>query len=107
MTFVENSTAASFESDADQRSDDPQTRLHCAGPRAGYLRDPAGAPPMGDRYFQDTETCARGAHLHLQVPAIGHLAHPEAFQDVPANGAEWAHIGVTDAVKTLYQRPRE
>ena len=46
-------------------------------------------------------------HLHLDIPAIGHLAHAEALETVAANRAIGAHIGVADAIERSDAEPRQ
>ena len=43
---------------------------------------------MRDRYLQDPEARPGGAHLHLQVPAIGWLRHAEPQQCLAPDGAD-------------------
>ena len=54
---------------------------------------------MIHRRFQNPEANTRRAHLHLQIPAVSWLAHPEPIERVASDSAKWAHVGVTNAVK--------
>src|ERR1051325_4704524 len=54
---------------------------------------------MVDGNFENPETGARGAHLHLQIPAVRFFAHPEFLERIAANGAEGRHVGVAHAVQ--------
>ena len=44
-------------------------------------------------HFEYSQLGARGPHLHLEVPAIGHFAHAELLQSVGADRSECAHVG--------------
>ena len=50
------------------------------------------------RNFEDLEAGTRRPHLHLEVPAIGHLAHAEAFEHIGADRPEGAHVAVAHPV---------
>jgi len=71
---------------------------------AGDLRGPAGAAMIGNRDLEDAQAGARRAHLHLDVPAIGHLVHAETEQKLAPNGAERAHVGVANAVEQAHPK---
>ncbi len=71
---------------------------HGAAERARDLGGAAAAAAIWHRHFENAQAGARRPHLHFDVPAIGHLAHVEAFEAVAADGAIGAHIGVAHAV---------
>ena len=52
---------------------DAPARLDCAAQIARDLRDAASAAAMRDRDLEDAQPGARRPHLHLEVPAVGHL----------------------------------
>jgi len=60
---------------------------------------PAGTAAVRHRDFEDPQPGAGGAHLHLDVPAVGHFLHAEHQQQVARDGAEGAHVGVADAIE--------
>ena len=37
--------------------------------------------------------------MHLQVPAVGLLAHVEPFEGIATNGTKWGHVGITNPVE--------
>ena len=76
-----------------------QLALTRAGEVARYLRHPAGPPAMRHRQLDDAQPGPRRAHLHFQVPAVGHLAHAEAEQHVAADRAHRSHVGIAHAIK--------
>ena len=49
--------------------------------------------------LENAQTCPRGAHLHLDIPSVGFLAHSEPNEGVAPNGAKRAHVGITHAVE--------
>src|ERR1044071_9858490 len=51
------------------------------------------------RDFENTQPVPRSFHLHLQIPAVGLLAHVELFERITTNGAKWRHIRVTNPVQ--------
>src|SRR5215469_13027320 len=71
-----------------------------------YLGGAADAAAVRNGDLDDAQTGSRGAHLHLQVPAIGHLAHSEPVERLPSDRAEGAHVGISDAVEQMCQRTR-
>ena len=68
-------------------------------------------PPARRRWPTGTSTMRKprggGAHLHLQVPAEGLLAHAEAFERVAPDGAERRHVREAHAVAQADQKPGE
>ena len=94
-----------------------ETRMKVATMRTAALMLPreiardlggaAAAAAIGHRNFEDAQAGAGGAHLHLDVPAIGHLAHAEREQRVAADRAERAHVGVAHAVEQPHAEPGE
>src|ERR1700694_1007099 len=54
---------------------------------------------MIHRHFENPESDTRGPHLHLQIPAISWLTHPEPIERVASDSAKWAHVAVANAVK--------
>src|SRR5262245_64612422 len=61
--------------------------FHRALEAARHLRLAAGAIAMANRQLEDTQTGARRAHLHLEIPAIGSLLHLQRLQGVATDGA--------------------
>src|SRR5438270_281520 len=53
-----------------------------------HLGDAAAPAAVIHRYFANAQACGRDAHLHLQIPAVGLLAHAEAAQLREADRAE-------------------
>src|ERR1700720_442974 len=51
------------------------------------------------RDFQNAQAVARGFHLHLQIPAVGLLAHVEPFERITTNGTKWGHVRITNPVE--------
>src|SRR4029450_12171458 len=51
------------------------------------------------RDFENAQAVARGFHLHLQIPAIGVLAHIEPFERSTTNGTKWGHVRITNPVE--------
>src|SRR5205823_9403804 len=49
--------------------------------------------------FENTQAVTRGFHLHLQIPAVGLLAHVEPFERITTNGTKWRHVRVTNPVE--------
>src|SRR5450755_3624694 len=54
---------------------------------------------MTHRHFQNAQPSARGAHLHLEIPPVGFLLHPESIQRITPDGAEGTHIGITNTIE--------
>ena len=54
---------------------------------------------MIHRDFEDAQPGARGLHLHLQIPAVSFLAHIKFCERITSDGAERAHVCVTNAVE--------
>src|SRR4051812_16548722 len=54
---------------------------------------------MIDRHFQNPQPRPGGAHLHFEIPSVSLLFHPEPIQCVATDGAEWAHVGVANAIE--------
>src|SRR6266851_5661390 len=84
--------------DSGKGSEDPQTRLHAAAKGSGHLRMTGEAPAVRHRKLENPESRTCRPHLHFEVPAIGHLAHPKACQRAGANCPEGAHIGVAHPI---------
>src|SRR4026208_941490 len=51
------------------------------------------------RDFENTQPISRSFHLHLQIPAVGLLAHVELFERITANAAKWRHVRVTNPIE--------
>ena len=64
-----------------------------AAEAARDLRAATGASMIRDRNFKNAQPRTGRAHLHLDVPAIGHFAHPEASR-ASRRMARKAHISV-------------
>ena len=90
--------AARCRGDPSKGNNDPRRRSHGAAKRACNLGGATAATAVWHRQFENTQTGARRPHLHFDIPAVGHLAHVEAFEAVAADGAIGAHIGVAHAV---------
>src|SRR5947207_15099966 len=50
-------------------------------------------------YFENTQAVARGFHLHLQIPAVGLLAHVDLFERITTNSTKWRHVRITNPVE--------
>src|SRR5947208_3956021 len=50
-------------------------------------------------YSENTQAVARGFHLHLQIPAVGLLAHVDPFERITTNGTKWRHVRITNPVE--------
>src|SRR6266496_3525869 len=48
---------------------------------------------------ENTQPVARSFHLHLQIPAVGLLAHVEPLERITTNGTKWGHVRVTNPVE--------
>src|ERR1700720_1708690 len=59
---------------------------------------------MRDRQFEYAQPGAGRPHLHLEVPAVGLVSHAQAHQHIAPDRPEWAHIGVTHAIKQAQRR---
>ena len=92
----------------------PSPRLKCDAANVSRMRQLALTVPA--RLPETFETpparrrCATGssrmrspaacrAHLHFEVPAVGHLAHAEAEQCVAADRAHRSHVGIAHAIE--------
>ena len=82
-----------------ERRHDPCTGAQRAAKTAGDLRAAAAAAAIRHRHLEDAQPRPRRPHLHLDVPAVGHLAHVEREQRVAADGAERAHVRVAHAIQ--------
>src|SRR4029077_6929035 len=71
---------------------------------ARYLGSASPTASMRDRHLEDAQPGTSCAHLHLEVPAVSHLAHAELFEGLAADGAEGAHVGIGNAVEQARQR---
>src|SRR5258707_423877 len=60
----------------------------------------AAAPPMviGGN-LQDAQPRSRRSHLHLEIPAIGQLAHSKLHQRVAPDRTQGAHVRIPYPVK--------
>src|SRR5436853_2482883 len=54
---------------------------------------------MVHRHFQNPQTHARGAHLHLEIPAVSFFLHLELVERVAPEGAEGTHVGISNSIK--------
>src|ERR1700751_4261279 len=79
-------------------SRNPDAGFEGAAEGAGDLRMAGEAATMRHRKLEDPESGTRRPHLHLEVPAIGHLAHAEARQRIGADCAEGAHVCVSGPI---------
>src|SRR5215469_6053184 len=59
---------------------------------------------MCDWHLEDAQPRPSGAHLHLEIPAVSHLAHAERIERLVTDGAKGAHVGVGNAVEQTSQR---
>ena len=67
---------------------------------------PTGTAAIRQRHLQNAQPGPRRLHLHLDVPAIGHLPHVEPRQRVAADRAEGAHVAVAHAIQRAASRTR-
>ena len=66
----------------DEGADDARSGANCPAQTAGDLGVPAGAAAVRHRNFENAQPGAGRAHLHLDVPAVGHFLHAERQQPV-------------------------
>src|SRR5215472_11602842 len=88
---------------ARKREADAKRGFHRPRDGARYLGSASQAASMRDRHLEDTQPCPRGAHLHLEVPAVSHLAQAEPLERLVTDGAKGAHVGVGNAVEQTSQ----
>jgi hypothetical protein len=81
--------------------DDAAPRADGPGQAARDLRGAADPAAAGHRDLEHAQARPRRAHLHLEVPAVGELAHAQVQQRVAPDRAERAHVGVAHAVECL------
>src|SRR6516225_12133384 len=81
-------------SDPGECSADPDAGFDGAAEGAGDLRMACKTTAVRHRKLKDPQSGTGCPHLHLEVPAIGHLAHAEARQRVGADRPEGAHVCV-------------
>src|SRR5215471_7558485 len=96
-----------FDGDADEGRYDACAGAERARQAARDLRPAAAATAVVDRDFQNAQPRARGAHLHLDVPAVAELAHSQREQGVAPNGAEGAHVGIAHAIEKSHAEAGE
>src|SRR5947207_14327863 len=58
------------------------------------------------RDFENAQAVARGFHLHLQIPAVGLLAHVEPFERITTNGTKLRHVRITNPVEQSQNQSR-
>src|ERR1043166_5659780 len=58
---------------------------------------------MVDGDFENSQPGARSFHLHLEVPTVCLLAHPELFERNTSDRAKRTHVRVANTVKDGYQ----
>src|SRR5438874_11321546 len=58
-------------------------------------------------YFENTQAVARGFHLHLQIPAVGLLAHAEPSERITTNGTKRRHLRITNPVEQSQNQSTE
>src|SRR5438876_10468067 len=54
---------------------------------------------MIHRHFQNAQSLSRCAHLHLEIPSVGFLLHPESIQRLPPDRPERTHVGVANTIE--------
>src|ERR1700738_4359604 len=78
--------------------EDPNTGFEGAAEGAGHLRFPGETPTVWHRELENPEPGPGCPHLHFEVPAIGHLAHPETRQRIGTDCPEGAHVCIAHGV---------
>src|SRR6516162_7879613 len=78
---------------------DPDTGIEGAAEGAGDLRIARAAAAVRYRKLEGPQSSSGRPHLHLEVPAIGHLAHAESHQRIGADRPESAHVGVSGPIE--------
>src|ERR1700675_2922364 len=68
--------------DANERGRNLPARLHRSLEAGGGPGGGAGAIAVANRELEDAQSGARGPHLHLQIPAVGFLAHAEPVERI-------------------------
>src|SRR5215469_3334267 len=92
-------SSATLAGDAGESGENSEPCFERAAKSPGNFGAAGEAAPVRHRQFQNPQPSASGPHLHLEVPAIGHLAHVEAVENVGADCTESAHVAVFDAVQ--------
>src|SRR2546423_9954985 len=95
-----------LESDAKKCRENARPREQRSAQRPRNFRLSAGPATVVDRHLDDPQLRAGRAHLHLQVPPIGLLAHSKPHQGLAPNRAEGAHVAVAHTVKQTEQSAR-
>src|ERR1700737_4514250 len=78
--------------------EDPNTGFEGAAEGTRNLRFAGETPTVWHRELKNPEPGPGCPHLHFEVPAIGHLAHPEPRQRVAADRPEGAHVRIAHGV---------
>ena len=89
------------------RQHDAPAGADAAAQRTGHFGTATRSAAIRHRQFQDPQPCPRRLHLHLDIPAIGRLAHVEARQRLATDRAEGAHVGVANAIQHRHQPARK
>src|SRR5208282_6701489 len=79
-------------------SRDPDPGFEGAAECARDLRTASETAAVRYRKLEDPQSGTGRPHLHLEVPAIGHLAHAEARQRIGADCPEGAHVCVARSI---------
>src|SRR5215831_7609906 len=87
--------SAALAGDAGESGEDSEPCFERAAEGPGNFGAAGEAAPVRHRQFQNPQPSPSGPHLHLEVPAIGHLPHVEALESIGADRSEGAHIAVT------------
>src|SRR5271170_5460948 len=83
--------------DAHEGGSDVARGTERSADRTRHLGSAADPAAVGHRHLENAKAHARSLHLHLDVPAVGGLAHAQAFETVTTNGAIGAHVSVAHA----------
>src|SRR6185312_14635609 len=99
-------TRLPLQGDPRESEAEAQRRLDRARNAPRDLGCAAEPPTISDGYLKDPQARTGGAHLHFEIPAIGHFAHAEPVERSAPDRAKGAHVGISNAVKKPGQRTR-
>ena len=95
------------QTNSEQHKRDAPGCLDRACKRAGDLGRTALPTAVTHGHFQNAQLRTRRFHLHLKIPAIGHLGHVQLLERVASDGAERSHICVADSIENAHGPARD
>src|SRR5690242_16596774 len=98
--------ALSFGCYARKREGDTQRCVQGPRNRTRHLGTTTEAAAMCNRQLEKAQPSPGRAHLHLEVPAVSHLAHAELLESLATDGTKCAHVGKTDPVEQAHEPAR-